>query len=83
MGYGLVDLLHRRGELLAGYAVVPAELLLEVVHVALEVRDVDVLRPNERQLPPDVQGLPGGVPDEGDDGDEELRTDDVHLVIPI
>jgi hypothetical protein len=47
---GLVDLINRRLEVPCGEVVVLGKTVLEGLKLAFELRDVDVLRLNERQL---------------------------------
>ena len=73
---GLVELLARRG-------VVLGEAGLEVLHLTLEVRDVDVLLAHGHELLLVRERAQGRVAQQGDHGDEELRTDDVHLGVAV
>ena len=70
-------------ELAAREVVVAPELRLEVLHLLLEVRDVNVLVAHLGEL-----GLVGkrrkrGVAQDADNRDEELRPDDVHLLVTV
>ena len=72
---GLVVLLLRVGDVLGEAVLEGEELVLELGEVhALVLRHGELLLVGE--------GLLGGLDQEGDDGDEVVRADDVHLLIP-
>ena len=80
---GLVDLLDGGLELAAGEVVVASELRLEVLHLLLEVRDVDVLIAYLGELGLVRKRRKRGVAQDADNRDEELRADDVHLLVTV
>ena len=80
---GLVDLVDGCLEFATRRLEVLAELLLEVVQAVLEVGDVDVLLLDLGELMAVLVGVARRVAQDGDDRDEELRPDDVHLGIAV
>ena len=83
MANRLIDLIDRRLELAARDLVVAAEIILELFHLGFEVRDVDILLLVLRQLLLIAQRTHGGVAQQRDHGNEELRADHVHLLIAV
>lgn len=79
----LVDLVDRHLEALGGEVVVLPECGLECLEIGFKVRDVDVLRPNERKLRLVLERVHRRIPQQRDDWKKELRTDDVHLREPV
>ena len=79
----LVDLVDGLLEAAAGELVVFGELRLEVVHLVLKVRDVDILPAHQLQLRAVLQAVKRRVAQQRDHGNEELRADDVHLGIAV
>ena len=77
---GRIDLVDGGLELAARGLVVLPELVLEVLHGLFEVRDVDVLLTHLGQLATRLDAVERGVAQDRDHGNEELRTNDVHLV---
>ena len=83
MGNGLVYLVDGGLELLASEAIVAAEGVFESFQLALEVGHIDALATCDCKLALVVYGLLGSAHQEGDDGLEELGTDDVHLRVAV
>ena len=79
----LVDLLDSQLELAARQVVVARKTGLELLHLGLEVRDVDVLLTVLGQLLLVGKRVHGCVAQERDHGDEELRADHVHLLVAV
>ena len=80
---GFIDLLDGGFELAAGQIVIAAEAGLEVVHFLLEVGDIDILITDLRQLPAVFHRMECRAPQQGDDGNEELRADDIHFGVAV
>lgn len=66
-----------------GQAPVAAEGGFEVVELGLEVGDVYVLRLDHGQLVFVLERVHGGVAQQGDHGQEELRAHHVHLGVAV
>ena len=82
------DILFCRGESdhtlrLADHVLVRAELSPERAAYLLEVEDVDLLVLNDLQLSLILQGVEGCISEECYHRNEELRTDDIHLLILV
>ena len=80
---GSINLLDGRFKLLARQVIVARETVLELFHLRFEVRDVDILLLVLRQLLLIAQRAHGSIAQQGDDGNEELRANHVHLLVAI
>jgi hypothetical protein len=83
-----VDLVDGRLKATGGELVVLADVLvtdraLEGVQVILEARDVDALRLHQSELGLVGERVQGGVAQNSDHGDEELRPQDVHFRMSV
>ena len=78
-----VDLFNRRLEASGGKVVVLPKCCLECLELNFEVRNVDVLRLNQRQLRLVLEGVHRRIPQQRDDWKKELRADDIHLREPV
>ena len=83
MANRLVDLINRRLELAARDLVVATEIILELLHLGFEVRDVDILLFVLRQFLLIAQRTHGGVAKKRNHGNEKLRANHVHLLVAI
>ncbi len=83
MADGLVDLFDRRLELALRDVVVARKAGLELLHLVLEVRDVNVLLAVLSKLLLVRKRVHGRVAQQRDHGDKELRADHVHLLVAI
>lgn len=70
-------------ELAARDLVVAAEIVLELLHLGFEVRDIDILLLVLRQLLLIAKRTHGGIAQQRNDGNEELRADHIHLLEAI
>ena len=70
-------------ELAARDLVVATEIILELLHLGFEVRDVDILLFVLRQLLLIAKRTHGGVAKKRDHGNKELRANHVHLFIAV
>ena len=80
---GGVDLVDSRLELAACQVVVAVEALLESQQLFLKLRDIDVLLAHKLELLLVGKRVHGGVAQQRDHGNEELRADHVHLLVAI
>ena len=80
---GFIDLVDRGLELAACQLIIAVELGFELVQVFLEVRNINILVFDFRQLYLVGGGVHGSIAQHGDHGDEELRTDDVHFRVLV
>ena len=76
----LIDLINRIGEALVGQAHVARETVLERHQFLFEIRHIHLLRLHQRQFALRVQALLTRLAEERDKRNEELRTNDVHLL---
>ncbi len=83
MADGLVDLFDRRLELALRDVVVARKASLELLHLVLEVRDVDVLLAVLSKLLLVRERVHGRVAQQRDHRDKELRTNHVHLLVAV
>ena len=60
-----------------------AKEVAELVKLGLEVGDINLLALGNDQLALVVKALLGCLNEQGDNGDKELRTDDVHLLVAM
>ena len=79
----LVDLVDRRLKIPGGEVVVLGKPALECLKLAFELRDVDVLRLNERKFRLILQRVDSRVSQKRNHRQEELRPDDIHLRIAV
>jgi hypothetical protein len=56
-----------------------AKRLFEAIQLGFEARDIDALRLHQSELGLVPECVQGGVAQNGDHGDEELRPHDVHF----
>ena len=81
MQNGLVDFVDGRLEALAGKPVIAREAFLEGADVLLEIAHVDLLVSGHFQLLAVLEGIERRIAQKRDDGNKELRADDVHLFV--
>ena len=79
----LIDFIYSRLELTASKVVIARKLCFEIFHRVFEVRDVDILIAHFGKLGFVLQGRQRSVTQNGNDGYEKLRTDNVHLFISV
>lgn len=80
---GLVDLFDGSLEFAASEVVIASEALFESFHILFKMRDVNILVLDGDELVFVVYGIEGGVAKKGDDRNEKLGADDVHLGVAV
>ena len=78
---GLVNFLDCLFELFACKSIVPAELVLEIKQLVLEVGHVDALTSCDSEFLPKLESLLRSLHEQGDYWDKVLRTHHIHLLI--
>ncbi len=80
---GLIDLFNRRLELAARKIIVAPKARLELLHLGLKVRDVNILLTYYSKLLLIGKRVHGRVAQERNHRNKELRTNHVHLLVAI
>ena len=83
VGYRLIDGGNGVLETVVGILDVLAKQVAELIEFGLEVGDINLLALGDNQLALIIQTLLGCLNEQGDDGDKELWTDDVHLLVAM